>query len=176
MAVAVKKNFSVLSCLALLQVASSAFAEESKQQTEIDADVRKSTITSYEPTYAPELIELKNGKGCTGLSKPFEYKSGPRIVVGRDKSIYGVLNPQEPEYPKSQPLKSLSYEEAIEIFGHEVSDKDGVKSFPLMLQTYSLEYRRKHQCLLEAKFENNVLGSYRISGEMFPNTNWQTVK
>jgi len=73
-AVAVKKNFSVLSCLALLQVASSAFAEESKQQTEIDADVRKSTITSYEPTYAPELIELKNGKGCTGLSKPFEYK------------------------------------------------------------------------------------------------------
>ena len=126
------------------------------------------------PTYEPLILnERKSKKAFTVLSKLFKVQGASRIILILNKAHRGQLNPQgDPDYPETQSLKDLPYERAVEIFGTAIGDINGVKSFQLMPATFSREYREKHLYLLEAKFRNNKLVAYRLTGDLSQNPRW----
>lgn len=153
-------------CLLLVASFAATLPAWAYEQSQPVTDALKPCIT-YEPLI---LNERKPKKGFTGLSKVFGVQGASRLVLMLNKGHSGELNPQgDPDYPKTQSLKDLPYERAVEIFGTAIGDINGVKSFQLMPATFSREYREKHLYLLEAKFKNNKLVAYRLTGDLSQN-------
>lgn len=159
--------------------AEAATAVDSSDKTAVNGNIDMNTERKPpepSPTYEPSIVERKKGFAFRPLCRSFDVIPASIIVLIWDKEGRGILNPQQEDlYPKTADLKSLTYNEAIELFGTPKQNGENV-TFELMMMTGTRAFREKSMYQLQTKFLDGKLASYEITGDLIRTPHWWNLR